>query len=167
MMANSSILTTHESSMGGAQSNAKKIAQERILIDNFISIYQRLSKDNLHLLEQVYSHNIEFSDPLHRVLGLNALTHYFANLYANISSINFEIHQVIHQQGAATLIWTMTFRHAKLNAGAEITVDGVSVLALDSKIYQHQDFFDLGSMLYEHIPLIGSLVKLVKSKASK
>ncbi|MCG9729887.1 nuclear transport factor 2 family protein [Shewanella sp. Isolate13] len=146
---------------------SEQVAQEKALVDSFINLYQELNKDNLHLLGQVYSDDIEFSDPLHHVSGLLALTNYFANLYQNVASIDFDIHQVIHQQGAATLKWTMVFSHSKLNAGEDITVEGVSILGLDSKIYQHQDFFDLGTMLYEHIPLLGGLVKLVKAKASK
>ena len=176
MTASAERLTTDLSSLGEAQAGNRSSGdkslqaqemQEKVLIESFIHLYQKLNKDNLHLLSQVYSDDIEFSDPLHHVSGLPALTHYFANLYQNVASIDFDIHQVIHQQGAATLKWTMVFSHSKLNAGEDITVEGVSILGLNNKIYQHQDFFDLGTMLYEHIPLVGSLVKLVKSKASQ
>ncbi|GIU12144.1 MULTISPECIES: nuclear transport factor 2 family protein [unclassified Shewanella] len=176
MTASAEQLNTDMSSLGEAQAGNRslqdkalqaQLLQEKALIDSFIILYQQLNKDNLHLLGQVYSDDIEFSDPLHHVSGLPALTNYFANLYQNVASIDFDIHQVIHQQGAASLKWTMVFSHSKLNAGADITVNGVSILGLNSKIYQHQDFFDLGTMLYEHIPLVGSLVKLVKAKASQ
>ncbi|MCL1145019.1 nuclear transport factor 2 family protein [Shewanella marinintestina] len=176
MTASAERLTTDLSSLSETQGDYEQssdkpsqaqVMQEKALIDSFIRLYQHLNKDNLHLLAQVYSNDIEFSDPLHHVSGLPALTHYFANLYQNVASIDFDIHQVIHQQGAATLKWTMVFSHSKLNAGEDITVEGVSILGLNNKIYQHQDFFDLGTMLYEHIPLVGSLVKLVKSKASQ
>ncbi|MCL1138787.1 nuclear transport factor 2 family protein [Shewanella pneumatophori] len=160
MTANVDVLTAEMPVYGDA------LAAEQALIERFVGLYQQLNKDNLHLLGQVYSDDIEFSDPLHQVYGLSALTNYFANLYANVGSINFDIHQVIHAQGAATLKWTMTFTHAKLNGAQPISLDGVSVLSLGDKIYQHQDFFDLGSMLYEHIPLVGRLVKLIKARAS-
>ena len=164
-----SFLAESQGEDGSLQNHSltEQLVQQRALIDDFITLYQQLNKDNLHLLGQVYSDDIEFSDPLHLVAGLPALTDYFANLYQNVASIDFNIHQVIHQQGAASLKWTMVFNHSKLNSGADITVKGVSILAINSKIYQHQDFFDLGTMLYEHIPLVGSLVKLVKTKASR
>ncbi|WP_299801940.1 nuclear transport factor 2 family protein [uncultured Shewanella sp.] len=162
MTDNTQVLQTELSSTGWGE-----LIAEKELIDSFIELYQRLDKDNLHLLGQVYSDDIEFSDPLHHVSGLPALTDYFANLYHNVGSIDFEIHQVIHQADSASLKWTMRFIHPKLNAGGEITVEGISLLRFNHKIYQHQDFFDLGTMLYEHIPLLGSLVKFVKAKASK
>ncbi|MGS0674311.1 nuclear transport factor 2 family protein [Shewanella sp. 0m-4] len=143
-----------------------QLADEKVLVDNFIALYQVLNKDNLHQLAQVYSEDIQFSDPLHHVSGLAALTEYFGKLYQNIDFIHFDIHQVIHAKGAATLIWTMKFVHPKLNGGAEISVEGVSLLGLERKITQHQDFFDVGAMLYEHIPLLGSAVKMIKARAS-
>lgn len=143
------------------------VCAEHALVERFVSLYQRLNKDNLHLLSEIYSEDIEFSDPLHQVSGLPALTQYFAAMYHNVASIKFDIHQVIHAQGAATLQWTMTFTHGKLNGGQPISLEGVSMLALKDKVYRHQDFFDLGSMLYEHIPLIGSLVKRIKARASQ
>ena len=50
---------------------------------------------------------------------------------------------------------------------AFIVYEGVSKLEFNEKIYKHQDFYDLGAMLYEHIPVLGSLVKIIKTKAGK
>jgi hypothetical protein len=32
------------------------------------------------------------------------------------------------------------------------------------KVRYHRDYFDLGAMLYEHLPLLGSLVKTIKRR---
>lgn len=64
------------------------------LVDNFIQLYQALNKDNLHLLERVYDDKIIFADPMHQIIGLPALTQYFAKLYKNIQHIQFDIKEV-------------------------------------------------------------------------
>jgi len=31
----------------------------------------------------------------------------------------------------------------------------------DGKVISHRDYFDLGEMLYEHIPLLGGVIKSI------
>ncbi|WP_076541286.1 nuclear transport factor 2 family protein [Shewanella sp. UCD-KL21] len=129
-------------------------------------MYQQLNKDSLHLLKQVYSDDISFQDPLHKVEGIENLTLYFANLYANVDHIEFNIKQVSCSHQQAAVFWVMRYRHPKLNKGQLITVEGMSQLSFNEKITAHRDYFDLGSMLYEQLPLIGRLIKYIKNKAS-
>ena len=137
------------------------------IIARFVSVYQKLNKDNLELLNEIYSDDIRFSDPLHKIAGLNALTDYFKTLYQNVESIDFVIHQVIRDDSTAALKWTMNLVHPKLNAGNGINVEGISLLTFDGKINQHQDYFDLGAMLYEQLPIVGGLIGFIKSKVAK
>ncbi|WP_420833112.1 nuclear transport factor 2 family protein [Shewanella gaetbuli] len=145
---------------------ANKNTQHPEIIDKFISVYQMLNKDNLHLLEDIYRPNIQFQDPLHLVNGLHALTGYFADLYQNVTHIDFDIHAVnLSQDGQqASLFWVMSYCHPKLNKGKIIKVDGTSLLKFDEKIFYHRDYFDAGQMLYQHVPLLGSLINLLKKR---
>ncbi len=43
-------------------------------------------------LGTLYAKDIQFLDLLHQINGLDALTAYFVQLYANVSTIKFEIH---------------------------------------------------------------------------
>ena len=134
------------------------------IIDKFCEVYQKLNKDNLDLLTTIYDENIIFKDALHHVQGIDELHRYFQHLYQNLSFCQFDIEQVICQQGHASIIWTMTFSHKKLNSGKEIQVNGSSHLKFDRKIYYHRDYLDMGQMVYEHLPLLGGLIKLIKKR---
>ncbi|GIU05418.1 nuclear transport factor 2 family protein [Shewanella glacialipiscicola] len=137
------------------------------LVDNFIELYQALNKNNLHLLGQVYGDDIIFTDPMHQISGLESLTQYFAKLYENVQHIQFEIKEVQQSDGQASLFWQMQYRHPKLNKGQLIRVDGMSQLKFNDKIYFHRDYFDLGQMLYEQVPFVGGLIRLLKTRAAK
>lgn len=137
------------------------------LVDNFIELYQALNKNNLHLLGQVYGDDIIFTDPMHQISGLESLTQYFAKLYENVQYIQFEIKEVQQSDSQASLFWQMQYRHPKLNKGQLISVDGMSQLKFNDKIYFHRDYFDLGQMLYEQVPFIGGLIRLLKMRAAK
>ncbi|WP_338591997.1 nuclear transport factor 2 family protein [Shewanella khirikhana] len=136
-------------------------------IEKLIGLYQKLGANNLELLDEVYGAEVIFCDPMHRVEGIAALKAYFANLYQNLGSIDFEFHRVMDDGRHAMLVWTMTFTHPRLAAGKPISVEGVSQIDYSDKVDFHRDYFDVGAMLYEHIPGLGALVRLVKRRAGK
>ncbi|MDX2319841.1 MAG: nuclear transport factor 2 family protein [Moritella sp.] len=137
------------------------------LLDDFCRIYQSLDKHNLALLKDIYSEDVVFIDAMHQVSGINSLTGYFEHLYENIDYCNFHIHQLIEKEGQACVIWKMDYAHPKLNGGKCISVDGASHLQFSDKIDKHRDYLDLGQMLYEHLPLLGSVIKTIKKRASQ
>lgn len=137
-------------------------------IQTFVVNYQALSTDNLHLLNDIYHQGITFIDPMHKIHGLSALTEYFEGLYENVTACHFSIQRVVHQNDAAAIYWTMRYQHPKLNQGQEIAIQGSShIQGEGDKVIYHRDYLDLGAMLYEHLPLVGRLIKWIKARAAK
>ena len=47
----------------------------------------------------------------------------------------------------------------------EIILPGVSYLTFeDGKIREQRDYYDLGAMLYEHVPLVGYVIDKIKQR---
>ncbi|HEY5715253.1 MAG TPA: nuclear transport factor 2 family protein [Psychromonas sp.] len=134
------------------------------LIDQFCRIYKGLGKDNLSLLELIYSDDINFIDALHNLQGLEQLSDYFSHLYANLLLCDFTIEEVIQEEGKACILWTMEYAHPQINKAKPILVNGCSHLKFEEKIYYHRDFVDMGQMLYEHLPLLGGVIRTVKKR---
>ncbi|WP_443019961.1 nuclear transport factor 2 family protein [Shewanella sp. OMA3-2] len=136
------------------------------IIKHFIQLYQQLNKGNLQRLSEIYAANIKFQDPLHQVNGLKQLTEYFANLYENVSHIHFDItHTIVSDcQLQASLFWTMSYTHPKLNKGQIIKVDGMSLLKFNKIIFYHRDYFDAGEMLYQHVPILGGVIRMLNNR---
>ncbi len=139
------------------------------LLEQLQQTYQQLNAQSLsiELLARVYHPEVEFIDPLHSHHGLAQVESYFRKLYANVSSIRFEFHQQLLQGDQGCLSWTMHYCHPKLAGGQEISVQGISLLEFDSGlIKRHRDYFDAGNMLYEHIPLLGRIIRWLKRRLS-
>jgi hypothetical protein len=137
-------------------------------LSNFVIVYQKLSTNNLSLLATIYHEKVTFIDPMHQVEGYENLFQYFKSLYQNLSSCEFIINDVIWQRDQASLFWTMTYQHPKLNKGELVTVLGTShIKGQDDKVIYHRDYLDLGAMLYEQLPVLGKLTKWIKVKAAK
>lgn len=136
------------------------------LLSRFIALYQQLDRQQLHRLPDIYAEQVLFIDPAHRIEGLAALTDYFAALYQRLAYCRFEIVSQQQQGTQAWLSWVMTFSHPRLAAGQPIRVEGATRLEFDAagKVMVHRDYFDLGAMLYEQLPLLGPLVRLIKGR---
>lgn len=132
----------------------------------FCSGFAALNAGNLEQLGQLYHSDMEFRDPLHQLYGLQAMRDYCANLYQNVSSLNFRFHQqdmLDEQRGV--LRWTMRFSHPRLAGGQPVEVEGCSFIWLrDGKVYRHIDYYDAGALLYEHIPLLGRIIGWLKRR---
>jgi ketosteroid isomerase-like protein len=136
-------------------------------VDEFLALYHKLDRSNLTLLDNIYHQDVIFIDPFHRIDGLPELTQYFANLYENLVYGQFEIHHVLRNENAVSIYWSMSFSHAKIKGGETISFDGNSYLEYqDEKVVLHRDYFDGAAMLYQHIPILGSLIEFVKKRAS-
>ncbi|QJI17690.1 MULTISPECIES: nuclear transport factor 2 family protein [unclassified Pseudomonas] len=131
----------------------------------FAQSFARLDKHNLHLLDSLYSQDISFTDPLHQVHGISALQAYFAQLYSNVEQLRFDFHAFDHvADGEGYLRWTMSFCHPRLAGGRQIQVEGCSHLLWHDKVYRHRDYFDASALLYEHLPVLGRLVRWLKGR---
>ena len=135
-------------------------------MEKFLQTYTILNRSNLHLLSSIYTEDIIFIDPAHRIEGLPGLSAYFEALYQNINSIDFAFTDPLQVKDLAYVQWTMSFSHPKLKKGDVIKIPGMSFLKFHSsgKVTYHRDQFDLGSMLYEHLPVLGQVVNMVKRR---
>ena len=71
------------------------------------------------------------------------------------------------QQGnEAWLSWVMIFAHPRIAGGRPVRVEGATRLQFDAwgKVCLHRDYFDLGAMLYEQLPLLGPVVRAIKGR---
>jgi len=135
-------------------------------LSRFIALYQQLNLQQLHRLPEVYADEVIFIDPAHRIEGLVALNDYFAALYQRLVYCRFEIVSQQQQGTQAWLGWVMTFSHPRLASGQPIRVEGATRLEFDAagKVRLHRDYFDLGALLYEQLPVLGPVVRVIKGR---
>ncbi|MGI9537455.1 MAG: nuclear transport factor 2 family protein [Desulfocapsaceae bacterium] len=133
---------------------------------DFLEVFNSLSSDNLHRLSEIYTDDIHFVDPAHEIQGLDNLRSYFEKLYANVSSVDFDFHEALRVGQSGYVQWIMNFSHPRLSGGHAIEVPGSSFLQFsdDDKVLHHRDYFDLGSMLYQHLPVIGGVVRAINRR---
>ncbi len=136
-------------------------------LENFIAVYNKLGNLDLSGLETIYHPQVTFIDPMHRVEGYDELLAYFEKLFDQITSCDFDVYHRIENADEAAIYWNMTLNFKQLKSGQPITVEGHSLLkAKDGKVIFHRDYFDLGALLYEHVPVLGWIVKTVRQRVA-
>lgn len=135
-------------------------------LDRFKTAFNQLNKDTLHLLEDIYTPDVQFRDPVHELSGLPVLRDYFGRLYDGIISCRFEFEAEVIAGQQGMLVWVMRFRHARFRRGETLELRGVSHLKFrdDGKVFQHHDYFDMGAFIYERVPVLGSVIRAIKSR---
>lgn len=137
------------------------------IIEKIQRTYAELSKDTVSgdLLDHLYSEDVVFIDPMHRIESLSSLKTYFIGMYQNLTSIEFNFTDTYSDESSAVLIWEMTYSHPKLNKGEAIVVPGAShIKHTDGKITFHQDHFDSAQLLFNHIPIIKQLLASIRNR---
>jgi limonene-1,2-epoxide hydrolase len=126
--------------------------------------FNKFSKDNIDLADEFYAADIHFEDPLVDIKGLPELKQYYAGLYKNVISIRFDFHDVVTEGDKQIGVWTMYLRAKNLNGGEEVAVKGNSyVIYKNGKAVYHRDYFDMGAFIYEHIPVLGAVIRKIKA----
>ncbi len=134
-------------------------------MQRFEDFYRHLSERSLKDINKVYSRNVTFVDPVTQHQGLAELRSYFEGLLAKSRNCSFEICSSERVGNAGYVGWSMAFSHPQLNSGEEIRVEGFSLLKLaEDRIVHQRDYYDMGAMIYEQVPLLGRLITWLRRR---
>ena len=134
------------------------------IIERFKDSYRDMTVMDLSRLDQIYTENLLFKDPVHEIRGLAAMQDYMADMCSNVTECRFEFLDQLQSEQGAYLKWNMHFRHPKLAAGQLLTVRGISQIHFEERINYHEDVYDMGQMVYEHVPVVGGMTRWLKRR---
>ena len=112
----------------------------------------------------IYDDTAVFKDPFNEVKGVEAVHKIFAHMYDNLDNPRFVITEYIGTADTAYVKWDFifTFKGEK----KEQCFEGVSRLTLNDqdRVISHTDYWDAAEHIYEHFPLLGSVLRFAKRK---
>ena len=135
-------------------------------LSQFQKLFNNLSAGNLDEIRRVYSSDIRFQDPFSSVQGIEELTVYFSGAYANVIACTFDFGDPVTNGRDVCIPWIMRLRHKRIRNGQQVNVDGISQIIIDGgKVISHRDYFDVGQLLYENLPVVGKAIRWIRSQA--
>lgn len=127
----------------------------------FCRVFTRLTPDTPMPLAELYTADVRFEDPLHQLAGLEQVRQYFTRLNASLVEGRFSFGAALVGETLAMVPWTMHLSLKRLRR--PVVVAGCSHLRYDLKVSYQRDYFDLGALIYEQIPVLGALIRGMKA----
>lgn len=126
----------------------------------------RFDTDNIKRhVRAAYADNVYFYDTLKELRGVAAVEEYMLKLVDRLAEWTMSIDDVAGDRDGCYLRWTMSFRLKRYEKKL-MTSSGISHLRFDEdgRIVYHQDYWDPVTGLFEHLPVIGGLMRMLKRR---
>ncbi len=134
------------------------------VVHRFKRIYNQLDANSIDLVEELYTPGIHFTDPVRDVHGIEELRSYFADLYGGVARCRFKFTGDVVTGNSASIQWIMVMRHKRFRPKDIVRLPGVSIIEFGDRIHRHRDYFDLGELIYERVPVLGSVIRGIKAR---
>lgn len=131
----------------------------------YIRFFSELTPDSLERLDQVFAAEARFKDPFNDVRGTAAIRRVFEHMYATTRDSRFEVTAHAQQGERLFLRWDYHFTTPK---GQAWNIPGTSVVVFnrDGLATEHVDYWDPAEHIYQKVPLLGWLMRKIRSKLS-
>ncbi|MBT5934038.1 nuclear transport factor 2 family protein [Sulfurimonas sp.] len=122
------------------------------------------SKTPLEEYKEFFDENSYFEDPFQKVTGVVKIYNIFEDMYIKLFNPRFEIYEVVSNENISYIKWKFLYQvNEKSSVDSFIGISRIE-LSDDGKVMEHVDYWDAGSNIYEKIPLLGSIIRYIKSK---
>ncbi|MEM7654062.1 MAG: nuclear transport factor 2 family protein [Pseudomonadota bacterium] len=140
------------------------------VLEHYCRFWTDLTPDGVSGVGSVTTEDVRFRDPFNDVRGHAAFERILNHMFETTIDPRFSIRDTAIGENAAYLRWDMSFTpKSKLGqTTGQWSFTGMSELIFtpDGLVRAHIDHWDSGTQFYARFPLIGFLVRRVRSLAS-
>ena len=131
-----------------------------------IDFFQSISADSARTLSQIYTEDVWFKDSFNEVQGLEQVSHIFTHMFEQVDAPRFVVTHSVLQDDQAFLTWDFLFRMRRFSDEEQCIRGATHVrFASDGRVAYHRDYWDAAEELYEKLPVVGSLMRWLKTRA--
>ena len=135
-------------------------------VDALVRYFETLTPQSVAELPRYYAADCRFRDPFNDVHGLPALAAIFHHMFERLDAPRFIVRERVVEAPRLLLTWDFEFRFRgwrpqlmqHIHGSSLITFDGAGLVAV------HRDYWDAAEELYEKLPLLGTLLRLLKQQ---
>jgi steroid Delta-isomerase len=124
--------------------------------------FESFAPGDVARLDDWYTPDAVFRDPFNDVAGLPAIRSVYRHMFEQLASPRFKVVSTVSAGSDCWLVWDMSY-----GAGANRrNIHGASFLQLaqDGRIAVHRDYWDAAGELYEKLPVLGSVLRMVRRR---
>ena len=134
--------------------------------DRITRYFESMGPANLDQLGTIYTDDAMFKDPFQQVRGVAAIRAIYAHMYESLETPRFVILGRWESAGSAVARWQLAAAGLRGRQPSAISIEGMThfELAADGRINLHRDYWDAAEEVYEKVPMLGGLLRLLKRR---
>lgn len=124
--------------------------------------FETLSPESLDSVVDIYASDAVFIDPFNEIKGINFVRAVYQHMFDTLVDPRFVITKSVSAQQSGFMTWEFHFEMR----GQAMCISGCTQFELNDSglITCHQDYWDPSQQIYEKIPLLGSVLRLLRRK---
>lgn len=128
------------------------------------AFYGAMTPADLARLGDWYADDARFVDPFNDLRGRAGIHAVLDHMFRTLDQPRFEVLAVTADGDTAWLTWDFHFR--RRGSSRPWHIHGASRLRFgsDGRVAEHIDYWDAAAQLYERLPLLGPLLRLLRRK---
>lgn len=132
-----------------------------------VQFFETLTLQSVSGLQRFYAEDCRFKDPFNDVRGHHALEMIFRHMFDQLDAPRFIVRERVVEMPRVLLTWDFEFRFRRWQPRVTQRIHGASLLTFDDAglVAEHRDYWDAAEELYEKLPGIGALLRLLKRQA--
>jgi steroid Delta-isomerase len=133
-------------------------------VDALVHFFETLTPQCVAGLPRFYAADCRFRDPFNNVHGLDALEAVFRHMFDQLDVPRFIVRERVVEMPRVLLTWDFEFRFRRWQPRVTQRIHGASLLTFDAAglVAVHRDYWDAAEELYEKLPGVGALLRLLK-----
>ena len=131
-------------------------------IERYVNFLKTLSVGGLDELSNYVTADVHFSDPFNDVTGIDNMHQVFLDMFENVGPVDFTIMQARGDEETGVLVWK--FRARLLNKPWAFKGTTVLKFSEEGLVSEHVDHWDAARDFYEHLPVIGWLLRVLRRR---
>lgn len=128
-------------------------------LESYCEFFGSLSSDfEDQVFEKYFAQYALFQDPFQRVQGRKEIITIFRHMFKTLENPSFIIKESVLNGNSGYIRWEFFYDSKSFEGVSHVVFDENALVA------SHIDYWDAASNVYEHIPILGSLLRLIKTK---
>lgn len=134
------------------------------VLSRYLRLFEDLTPATIGELSSLTTADVVFRDPFNDTRGQEAMQRVFEQMFRDVRDPRFRIIRVLSNDAFCFVNWQFTGRIRGLREPVDFTGMSEIRLASNGLVSRHIDYWDAASEIYQKLPLLGWVVKRLKTK---
>lgn len=126
--------------------------------------FQTLTPESLERVGEIYAQEAVFVDPFNQLTGLASVRAVYQHMFDTLKQPRFVVTTTVVSERHGFMTWDFLFECR----GQAQQISGCTQFELNDQglIILHRDYWDAAQQVYEKIPLLGAVIRMIRRKLS-